>query len=339
MIRSLVRRTLTNLWMARLFTPRSAARVALYALRRLILRQRIPGTGIVALTFDCQCRCACCSSDLFRKGYEGKPGMPLDELLAVVERIADAGSPRIHFSGGESLLNRHLTAAVSAASRRGLLCFVETNGLAMTEDRLRALKDAGVACVNVSLDSADPAVHDALRGVPGCHAKAVAALRLCAEHGVACMVSTYATHGNIRDGGLAAVVALARELRCTGVRVLAAQPSGAWIKRPDVILDEEDITRVEAMLPLTFPVLNRTALIECPLKTGYKIYVLPDGSLAPCEHLPFVWSDSKGMDWQQLRDRTDSCSMFDKPYRCMPRDPEFRRDYLDPLADDSTIDL
>ncbi|HAM36525.1 MAG TPA: hypothetical protein DEB40_14480 [Elusimicrobia bacterium] len=337
MIREFFRTTLAGLFMARLLTPRSAARACLYAIRRHVLRQSIPGTAIVALTFECQCRCACCSSDIFRKHYADKPGMSREELFVWIGKIADSGSPRIHFTGGESLLHGGLADAVEACSRKGLVSFVETNGIAVDEDAVLRLKRAGVGSVNVSLDSAEPAQHDALRGAPGCHARAIAALRLCVSNGVRCMVSTYATRENVSDGGLAGVIGLARRLGCSGIRILAPQPAGGWLKREDVILSREELGRIEKMLPLAFPVLNRTALIQCPLRTGYKIFVLPDGQLAPCEHLPFIFKDSKNMSLERLRERIHSCAMFAKPHPCMPRDPGFRREHLDGLTGDSPV--
>ncbi|MFA6030857.1 MAG: radical SAM protein [Elusimicrobiota bacterium] len=328
-LRRALRTTLSALLMARsILGPRAALRFLRYGLRRRLLGRPVPGTAILAVTFDCPCSCGCCSSGVLKRFGTGAP-LDTAGFLRRIDRLAELGAPRLHFTGGEPLLRADLPELAARASSHGMLVFVETNGLLLDEGMVRRLKAAGVSSVNVSLDSADAAEHDRLRGVPGCFAKATEALRICVRLGQPCMVSTYATRERIADGGVARLTALARELGCAGMRLLPPQASGAWLERGDVVLTAAEAEAAEAQLPLLFPVFNRTAQIRCPMKDGYKVFILPDGTLAPCEHLPFVFKDSRELDLGRLVERTRAVEMLAGDWDCMPRDPAFRARYLD----------
>lgn len=328
-LKKLIWSFVTTFLLLRLFNKKSVIRYGRYCLNRYFLRKKIPGIAVIALTFKCQCNCVCCSSNIFRNYYDNFTQMPLADIKIIINKIADLGVPRIHFTGGEPLLRKDIVSIVKICSERGLLTFVETNGLLLTEVLVLALKEAGVSCINISLDSIDYDRHDSARVLQGCYEKAIAAIKLCVKHCQNCMISTYATKKNIHNKDLSKIIRLAKELGCFGIRILASQPAGKWIGKEEVILNKNDIRMVEEILPINFLVLNRTRLIKCPMKNGYKLFILPDGNIAPCEHLPFIFKDSKDIDMAKIADKINSYEMFRDEYRCLPRDRKFIKRYLD----------
>lgn len=281
------------LFLAGLLDVRRALRYAVYTFRRRVLGRRVPGMAAFAATFACQCRCGACSSGGFRELFGGRI-MSRETALARVAELAALGVPRLHFTGGENTLVPFLPELTAAAAGAGMTVFLETNGLKVTRELVLELKRAGLACLNVSLDSASPEGHDSLRQAPGCHAAALKALALAKEHGLPAMASCYATRETAADGSLAALLASAAAAGARAVRVLPPVPSGSWAGRlEELALKDSDRENVLwAAAGAALPVLDRTAMVACELPSAYKIMILPDGGVAPCEHLPYIFRDS-----------------------------------------------
>lgn len=111
----------------------------------------------VSVTDRCNLRCTYCMPT------EGLDWLPSDDLLTTDEfvrvltvAVRDLGIRRIRFTGGEPLLRRDLEDLIRAASNlpeRPELALT-TNGLGLRH-RARALADAGLDRINVSLDTLD----------------------------------------------------------------------------------------------------------------------------------------------------------------------------------------
>ena len=73
----------------------------------------------------------------------------------------------LHFNGGEPLVHPDLVAMVAHATRTGMRSTLDTNGALLTQRRIDALADAGLARACISIDAASSAVHDSNRGIRG----------------------------------------------------------------------------------------------------------------------------------------------------------------------------
>ncbi len=125
------------------------------------------------LVWTCNLRCAMCRH---WRDEEEAP-LPLEAFLPVVDELATLGCRKLHLSGGEPTLRRDLETLIARAYRQGIRVTMTTNGTALTEARVASLVAAGLRRANISLDSPDPAIHEAVRGVPGCWARTVAGIR------------------------------------------------------------------------------------------------------------------------------------------------------------------
>lgn len=111
----------------------------------------------VSLTDRCNLRCTYCMPE---QGLDWLPGEQIlqpDELIRLIRiAITRLGVTNVRFTGGEPLLVRHLekVVAATAALRPRPEISLTTNGLGLAR-RAKALAEAGLNRVNVSLDSVD----------------------------------------------------------------------------------------------------------------------------------------------------------------------------------------
>jgi len=149
---------------------RQAATSLSFHLDRPLVR---PENLIFLMTHRCNLRCAMCQ--------------PKDEVLvdrhdeltraqwrSIVDQAPAFGARSIALSGGEPLLRAEDSIAlIRRAHELGLGTTVITNGVLWRGDLLDRFVDAGLDAVTVSIDGADAASHDGVRGVPGSFEKAM----------------------------------------------------------------------------------------------------------------------------------------------------------------------
>ncbi len=137
-----------------------------------------PPVRVVAfeLTRTCNLRCPYCraqdyapdqceSASSHGAGTRLSPAeMPTSGVFHVLDEIAGLGRPLVILSGGEPLLRDDLIPIVERSVATGLPTALATNGTLLTAATARALRDAGVRRVSVSMDSPDRKRHDAVRG-------------------------------------------------------------------------------------------------------------------------------------------------------------------------------
>lgn len=143
----------------------------------LTLPQQFSAPLFVVWNFTNRCNLRC------RHCYQSSSPRPLaDELslaekLRVVDELGEAYVPMVAFAGGEPTVSPDLIAVLKRCSRYGIHTTVATNGTMLTLDAVKALRDAGVRYVEISLDSVHPEKHDAFRGVPGMWARTVQGIK------------------------------------------------------------------------------------------------------------------------------------------------------------------
>jgi len=164
------------------------------------------------ITPFCNFRCTFCS--VWRSRQAGRP-QTLEEIRRSADKLADIGTMMVSLTGGEPLLREDLPEVVRTIARHHLT-FVTTNGWLVTPAIARALAEAGLWGVGVSLDYADEARHDAARGMPGAYRRAIQALQTLQENRIAGQprvnIMFTLLHDNFED--LPALARLAGRLGC-----------------------------------------------------------------------------------------------------------------------------
>lgn len=186
----------------------------------------------VFLGFACNNHCVFCS-----QGALGRISPGSDR-----QRIGDfSNNEDVAFVGGEPTLSESLLDAVSAARKAGAgWILVQTNARRLCyPDYARALRDAGVDALDVSLQGSTPAMHDYHTQVPGSMIQTVAGLRRAKENGLRLGVSTVVTRSNFRH--LAEIARLARRLGAEAFQLAAAAPYGRAAQARDRVLPAPEL--------------------------------------------------------------------------------------------------
>ncbi len=116
------------------------------------------------VTRRCNLRCVHCYSHSADRDYPGE--LSFANGKALIDDLADFGSPVVLFSGGEPLVRRDILDLIRHAVGRGMRAVLSTNGTLISGTIAVKLKDIGLSYVGISLDGLER-VHDAFRGILG----------------------------------------------------------------------------------------------------------------------------------------------------------------------------
>jgi radical SAM protein with 4Fe4S-binding SPASM domain len=113
----------------------------------------------LALTYRCNNDCAHC--------YNARPRdfgeLDTNYWKAIIDCAWQAGIPHIVFTGGEPTLRHDLPELVAYAEGKGQITGLNTNGRRLSDPAyVQGLVEAGLDHVQITLESHDPAVHDAM---------------------------------------------------------------------------------------------------------------------------------------------------------------------------------
>jgi radical SAM protein with 4Fe4S-binding SPASM domain len=133
------------------------------------------------LTRTCNLRCVHCYTASEAKKYPDE--LTTEQCKAVLDDLADYGVPAVLFSGGEPLVRPDLYELAAYARERDLHVVLSTNGTLIDRETADRLKSLDFSYVGISLDSAQPAVHDQFRGVEGAFQRTMRGFRHCVEVG------------------------------------------------------------------------------------------------------------------------------------------------------------
>ena len=115
------------------------------------------------------------------------PELTTQQWLDILRRLQAANIPQVTFTGGEPTLRADLAELVDAA--QWFVTRLNTNGQLLTPELCAKLYDASLDSVQVTLYSADPAIHNALVGVDGFD-KTVQGIRNAVAAGLIVSVNT-----------------------------------------------------------------------------------------------------------------------------------------------------
>jgi radical SAM protein with 4Fe4S-binding SPASM domain len=151
-----------------------------------------PYRADLALTYRCNADCLHCYN-----GERTSGELPAADWKRIMGILWDQGVPHVAFTGGESTLRPDLPGLVAHAESLGMIAGLLTNGIALAEGPLLGeLVGAGLDYVQVTLESSDPAVHDAMTRREGSHAATVQAIRNCVGAGLCTITNTTLTRAN-----------------------------------------------------------------------------------------------------------------------------------------------
>lgn len=149
----------------------------------------IPVHAVWEITLACDLKCQHCGS---RAGKRRPDELSTDECLDLVRQLAHLGTREVTLIGGEAYMRRDWLEIIREIRAQGMDCSMQSGGLHLTEERVRAAAEAGLQAAGVSIDGLRD-VHDRLRGVKGSFDAAFNALRLIRKYGLTASVNTQIT--------------------------------------------------------------------------------------------------------------------------------------------------
>jgi len=151
---------------------------------------KAPVSVVWSLSYGCNLRCMHCYQNASQPSSDE---LSIEQQLNIVDQMAQAGVSMVVLSGGEPLTNPNLGRLIERIRGYGMAISIDSNGVLMETNVAESLKESGVASVELSLDSVDPASHDSFRGLEGAFEKTLNAVRVCSEAGIFTTVATTAT--------------------------------------------------------------------------------------------------------------------------------------------------
>ena len=133
------------------------------------------------ITRRCNLKCVHCYAHAKDMVFENE--LTTEEGKALINDLAQFGSPVILFSGGEPTIRKDLPELADHAVKRGMRAVISTNGTLITADMAKTLKEIGLSYVGISLDGMEE-IHDRFRGVKGSFQKTLEGIRNCQAAGI-----------------------------------------------------------------------------------------------------------------------------------------------------------
>ncbi len=152
------------------------------------------------ITNRCNLRCSHCYSDA-GPDRAADDDLGTEEMKQVIDEFSRLRVPVLLFSGGEPLVREDFMEIAAYAAFRGLHPALSTNGTLIGRGIPDLLIDAGISYAGISVDSANPVLHDRFRGLAGSHARAMRALGYCVDSGLKCGIRMTVTKDNYRELG------------------------------------------------------------------------------------------------------------------------------------------
>lgn len=254
--------------------------------------ERVPHSVYYAVTDRCPYTCGHCSYGGHRAG---RPDTA--QALAVIEQIQAAGASTIGLTGGEPLMREDIAELVRAAARRCAVVMFST-GYGLDAERAAALRDAGLTCLTIGLESDRAEEHDRIRGTQGSFETGVEAARQARAAGLFTAISTVATREKLRTGTLERMAGLGLRLGAREFRILNPVPTGAMRGQENERLSVDELRQVaklhqswnrgaSGMNIAAFAHLESSGMFGCGAGFHHA-FIDAAGNVCPCDLTPLA---------------------------------------------------
>jgi MoaA/NifB/PqqE/SkfB family radical SAM enzyme len=151
------------------------------------------------VTHRCNLKCSMCG--IYKRAGQLEEATPA-RWREIAKVLADRGATTVSLGGGEPFLRTDLAEVIAAFADNGFRVRALTNGVAVTETRLRECVAAGLADLSFSLDSLRPEVQRNFDGLDGGLEKRIANLAMISRvlpPRVVVLINTVISASNLDD--------------------------------------------------------------------------------------------------------------------------------------------
>lgn len=166
----------------------------------------------LGLSYTCNMKCSHCFVD------KKRDELSLEDYYRILDEAYDLGVFIIYYTYGEPLLSNKLEAVMEYAHKKGFVQILMTNGYYIDELGVEKLVNGGINKVCVSLDHSRREYHDLNRGIVGAFDKAVDAIELLVNCGIAVGIATTVNNNNTE--ALDEILEIAKEKKVSYISIL-----------------------------------------------------------------------------------------------------------------------
>ena len=206
----------------------------------------------ISVTDRCNFRCTyCMPKEIFGRDFHFLPASALlsfEEIERLVRIFVAHGVEKVRLTGGEPLVRRGLEDLVAKIARiEGLRDITMTTNGSLLAPKAKALREAGLRRITVSLDSLDDEVFAHMNDVGFSVAKVLAGIDAARDAGFSPVKINCVVKRGINDG---TIVDLARHFRGTGhivrfIEYMDVGTTNGW-RLDDVVPAAEIVARLDA---------------------------------------------------------------------------------------------
>ena len=312
----------------------------------------------INLNNACNLKCEHCFT-LSPTGLNSKISLDLKTIERIGNEAHELGIFEIDLQGGELLLNKeYLYDVLRALGSHRFYVYVTTNGFFMTPEIARTLAGLGVDRVSVSIDSLDADTHDTFRGKKGSWQRAIDALEMVKDAGIAPYFNITVGKYNVNSDDLRLMLEYSKNKKYTTLLNIAT-PGGMWRNMHDICIDEEDTAHLIEMRKHYKNILrnlwdpfdrNKESVIGC--NTINRLYITPAGDVLPCPYVHILIGNifdsslkeisQKGFKVKYFRDNSQKClagedKEFISKYMSKDNTTIFEPQKIDDLFDESQL--
>jgi len=237
------------------------------------------------LSERCNLRCRHCWVSPQALEDEDEQVMDLAVLTRTIAAAKELGLGAVKLTGGEPFLRKDIVELLRFLHGEGLNIDIESNGTLIDRDMARVIKECEVRQVSVSLDGAQAAQHEKLRGTNGCHGKSVAALHYLRAEEITTQVIMSLYEENIPE--IESLAALCDDLDVPSFKINPVMPTGrgekVFQRRENV--DIEELIRIDRWIEADLGSKYRTEINFC-MPIGLKsLHAVTSNHLYECHIL------------------------------------------------------
>ncbi len=158
------------------------------------LRPSAPYRMDLALTYRCNNDCAHC----YNARERNFPELDAEHWKLILDKLWSLGVPHIVFTGGEATLRSDLPELIAHAESNGQITGLNTNARRLADEKyVEKLIEAGLDHVQITVESCDEQIHDAMMRAKGAHKQTIQGLKNVLATRLYVMTNTTMLHTNV----------------------------------------------------------------------------------------------------------------------------------------------
>jgi len=280
--------------------------------------------ALVQLQVDYKCNLSCthCAIEKFRKNINKVPyKLDIEKIKDIANQIHEEGLVSICISGGEPLIFSNLEQIIDAIQPERFVLSMDTNGLGLTEEKIKWLVQKGIDRIHLSLDGLEENHNKFRKSKINSWQHNINMLPLCKKHGLDVVINIVATKSLVRSKEMEKQIEFVEQFG-HHVSMIYAKPVGTFEKAKEEVLNSQDFEYLESLTKKyncsTHLTENHGQYFGCLcFKRHFSITAF--GDVLPCPWIPITMGNIFEEDLKTILNRglNNPWFSFDVQETCM----------------------